>query len=69
VRALKCFIEHGFHAASMANIAEAAQMSAGLMYRYFDNKNAIVLAIVERQLEEKRAGIRQLHSSEISRAG
>ena len=44
-------------------------MSAGLMYRYFDNKNAIVLAIVERQLEEKRAGIRQLHSSEISRAG
>ncbi len=41
--ALKCFIEHGFHAASMANIAETAQMSAGLMYRYFDNKNAIVL--------------------------
>jgi AcrR family transcriptional regulator len=62
--ALKCFIEHGFHAASMANIAEAAQMSAGLMYRYFENKNAIVLAIVERQLAEKREAIRQLHSSE-----
>lgn len=25
--AQKCFIEHGFHAASMANIAETAQMS------------------------------------------
>lgn len=62
--ALKCFIEHGFHAASMANIAEAAQMSAGLMYRYFENKNAIVLAIVERQLEEKRAFIRRLQSIE-----
>ena len=61
--ALKCFIEHGFHAASMASIAEAAQMSAGLMYRYFANKNAIVLAIIERQLEEKRSAIRQLHSS------
>lgn len=61
--ALKCFIEHGFHAASMASIAEAAQMSAGLMYRYFANKEAIVLAIVERQLEEKRAAIRQFHSS------
>jgi AcrR family transcriptional regulator len=61
--ALKCFIEHGFHAASMASIAEAAQMSAGLMYRYFANKNAIVLAIIERQLEEKRCVIRQLHSS------
>ena len=61
--AQKCFIEHGFHAASMASIADAAQMSAGLMYRYFENKDAIVLAIVERQLEEKSAVIRQLHSS------
>ena len=61
--AQKCFIEHGFHAASMANIAEAAQMSAGLMYRYFENKSAIVRAIVERQLQDGRAQIEQLHSS------
>ena len=61
--ALKCFIEQGFHAASMANIADAAQMSVGLIYRYFANKQAIVLAIVERQLEEKRTLIRQLQSS------
>jgi len=61
--AQKCFIEHGFHAASMANIAETAQMSAGLMYRYFENKNAIVLAIIERQLDEGRAQIARLHSS------
>lgn len=61
--ALKCFIEHGFHAASMASIAEAAQMSAGLMYRYFENKNAIVLAIIERQLEEGRAHVARLRSS------
>jgi AcrR family transcriptional regulator len=67
--ALKCFIEHGFHAARMANIAETAQMSAGLMYRYFDNKNAIVLGIIERQLEEKRAIVRQLHSSTDIAAG
>jgi AcrR family transcriptional regulator len=62
--ALRCFVDHGFHAASMASIAEAAQMSAGLIYRYFENKHAIVLAIVERQLEEKRALIRQLHASD-----
>jgi AcrR family transcriptional regulator len=61
--AQKCFIEHGFHAASMANIAETAQMSAGLMYRYFANKNAIVRAIIERQLLEGRAQIARLHSS------
>ena len=67
--ALKCFIEHGFHAASMASIADTAQMSAGLMYRYFENKNAIVLGIIERQLEEKRAVLRQLHSSNDIAAG
>ena len=52
--AQRCFIEYGFHAASMASIAETAQMSAGLMYRYFENKSAIVLAIIERQLQEGR---------------
>lgn len=61
--ALKCFVEQGFHAASMASIADAAQMSVGLIYRYFANKQAIVLAIVERQLEDKRTLIRQLQSS------
>jgi len=67
--AQRCFIEHGFHAASMADIAVAAQMSAGLMYRYFENKQAIVLAIVERQLEEKRSFIRQLHSAQAFTTG
>ena len=61
--AQRCFIEHGFHAASMASIAETAQMSAGLMYRYFANKSAIVLAIIERQLQEGRTQIARLHSS------
>ncbi len=59
----KCFIEHGFHAASMALIAETAGMSPGLIYRYFPSKSAIILAIVERQLEHSRAGIRALHDA------
>lgn len=49
--AQQCFIEHGFHGASMASIAETAGMSAGLIYRYFENKNAIILVIVQQQLE------------------
>lgn len=61
--ALKCFIEHGFHAASMASIAATAEMSAGLMYRYFENKSAIVLAIIERQLHEGRRQVAQLRTS------
>lgn len=61
--AQKCFIEHGFHAAGMALIAETAEMSPGLIYRYFDSKNAIILAIVERQLEDARTCIRALHDA------
>jgi AcrR family transcriptional regulator len=65
-----CFIQHGFHAASMAGIAQTADMSAGLIYRYFDNKAAIVKAIIERHLEsEHYKKIGQLHSAEdVSRS-
>lgn len=60
--AQKCFIESGFHAASIASIAETAGMSAGLMYRYFDNKSAIVSAIVERELGRGRAKVAELYT-------
>ena len=56
--AQQCFIAHGFHAASIASIAETAGMSAGLIYRYFENKNALILAIVDRQLQLLREDIR-----------
>lgn len=58
--ARQCFIDSGFHAASMASIAETAGISAGLIYRYFENKNAIILAIIERHLDEVQAEIRLL---------
>ncbi|NII75742.1 AcrR family transcriptional regulator [Dyella sp. SG562] len=58
-----CFVKYGFHAASMANIAEAAAMSAGLIYRYFPNKSSIVLAIIERQSEMELEDIRALGAS------
>ena len=63
VAAQHCFVKYGFHAASMANIAEAAGMSAGLIYRYFPNKSAIVLAIIERQSEIELEDIRALSAS------
>lgn len=62
--AQKCFIEQGFHAATMAHIADTAAMSAGLIYRYFEGKDAIVLAIIERELQRRRARIAQLRSSD-----
>ena len=61
----KCFIESGFHAAGMAVIAGTAAMSAGLIYRYFDSKNAIVQAIIARHLEtEGTVAIDKLNSPE-----
>lgn len=62
--AQSCFVERGFHAASMATIAKTAGMSPGLIYRYFENKNAIILAIIEQQLTVARKRIRHLQSSE-----
>jgi AcrR family transcriptional regulator len=59
-----CFVEYGFHGASMANIADRAEMSPGLIYRYFDSKNAIILAIIDKQLAVSRMRIRQLHTAE-----
>lgn len=46
----KCFAERGFHAASMASIAETAEMSPGLIYRYFGGKSEIIQGIVKQQL-------------------
>lgn len=43
-----CVVRHGFHAASMGQIAAEAKMSVGQIYRYFPSKEAIVHAIVER---------------------
>lgn len=48
----RCFRERGFHNASMAEIAKTFGMSAGHIYNYFDSKEAIIAAIVERDLAE-----------------
>jgi AcrR family transcriptional regulator len=48
------FASKGFDGASMQDLARAAGMSAGNFYRYFPSKNAIVEAIVERELAEVR---------------
>lgn len=46
------FAFNGFEGASMQDLAKAAQMSVGNFYRYFPSKNAIITALVERDLNE-----------------
>jgi len=46
-----CFRRNGFHGASIAEISKAAGMSAGHIYHFFANKEAIIAAIVNRHVE------------------
>ncbi|MFN3522094.1 MAG: TetR/AcrR family transcriptional regulator [Phenylobacterium sp.] len=58
-----CVRRHGFHGASMAEIAQEADLSVGQIYRYFENKAAIVAALVERdraELDEKFKAVEAL---------
>ena len=45
--ALRLFSEEGYDQTSMRAIAKAAGVSPGLLYRYFDSKQAVVLALYQ----------------------
>jgi AcrR family transcriptional regulator len=49
-----CARRAGFHGSSMAEIAQQARMSVGQIYRYFESKEAIIAAIVARDMAEMR---------------
>lgn len=51
--ARRCFRASGFHAASMSQIAAEAQLSVGQIYRYFNNKDAIVGEITRRIIDSR----------------
>ncbi|MCX6365086.1 MAG: TetR/AcrR family transcriptional regulator [Armatimonadetes bacterium] len=53
--ALELFAEQGFEGATMRGIAERAECSLGLAYRYFRTKEEMVLALYERLVEELAA--------------
>src|ERR1700712_1636898 len=52
--AKRCFLDVGFDAASMNDLTAAAGVSKGTLYVYFEDKAAILMALIER---EKRAAL------------
>jgi TetR/AcrR family transcriptional repressor of uid operon len=50
--ALVCFARRGFHQTSMHDISSEAGISVGLIYRYFENKEAVISAMAARHKEE-----------------
>jgi TetR/AcrR family transcriptional repressor of uid operon len=69
----QCFRERGFHGARMAEIAKTFGMSAGHIYNHFDSKEAIIAAIVERdvagvlQRADELRGARDLQEAILDR--
>lgn len=61
--ATQCFRTYGFHGCSMSQLARASGMSVGHIYHYFHNKEAIIEAIVNRDLYECLDAIDQIHAS------
>src|SRR6476620_744626 len=46
--AIVCFAKRGFHLTSMHDISAEAGVSVGLIYRYFENKEAVISAMAQR---------------------
>ena len=53
--AMVCFAKRGFHQASMHDISAEAGISVGLIYRYFENKEAVIAAMADRHKKEIHA--------------
>src|SRR5512132_3416775 len=50
--ALVCFAKRGFHQTSMHDISAEAGISVGLIYRYFESKEAVISAMADRHKKE-----------------
>jgi AcrR family transcriptional regulator len=55
--ALGCFTAQGYHATKMTDVAKAAEMAKGSVYRYFDSKDALTEALVRRYFDDIRAEV------------
>ncbi len=64
--ALELFAHKGYHSTSISNIAEAANISKGLMYNYFESKEALLISIIEEAVEMGDQLIREAHAHEGS---
>ncbi|WP_101676360.1 TetR/AcrR family transcriptional regulator [Alloalcanivorax mobilis] len=52
--------EHGLDGATTVRIAERAGVSVGSLYQYFDGKEALILALMERLADQVAQGLKRL---------
>lgn len=65
--ALKLFAEKGFHATTTEAIAKSAGLSKGLLYNYFDSKEALLEGVVMRAMDEGHEILAELDTIEGTR--
>ncbi len=70
--ALELFANNGFHSTSIQQIARQAGISKGLIYNYFESKEALMHAILDKGIEEmlsifdpNKDGILEKHELEL----
>ncbi|MCB9525506.1 MAG: TetR/AcrR family transcriptional regulator [Myxococcales bacterium] len=55
--ARQCFLERGFHATKVERIARQAGLSKGAVYFHFENKRALLEALVEAEFTRAREAV------------
>lgn len=65
--ARSCFIQRGFHASTIAEISAAAGVSVANIYQYFPGKEALIIALIELDLQRHHRLISRFWSSDFSR--
>jgi AcrR family transcriptional regulator len=64
--AARCYRRHGFHATSMQELAREAKMSVGHIYHYFANKEAIIAAFIEEDVEHFNEIMKRLREDNLT---
>ena len=57
--AMTCFARRGFHTTTMNDISVEAQISVGLIYRYFESKDAVITFMASQHLDDLRRVLAQ----------
>lgn len=61
--ALQVFTTYGYAAASMDRIASAAKVSKPTLYRYFQDKEGLFLALIQQLMQKNNRMLSNLHTS------
>ena len=60
---MACFGRRGFHLTTMNDISVEAQISVGLIYRYFDSKDAVITFMASEHLHDLRRVLEQARNA------